>query len=334
MTATLRVGILGCGRIGQIHSKSVVASPRMTLVAVADALPEAARALALTTGAEARTAEAILSASDIDAIVIGTPTDTHAGFIENAAATGKAVLCEKPVDLSSDRIRLCLAAVEPTGTSVMVGLNRRFDPDFAELKRRLSADEIGAIEILSIISRDSASPPLGYIQHSGGLFRDMMIHDFDMARFLLGDEPIRVFALGACLVDAEIGRAGDVDTAAVILTTASGRIVQISNSRRAAYGFDQRIEVHGARGMLTVGNTHLTRVVTATAAGFVQDTTLAFFPERYAASYQREMESFADAVTSSTAPSPSLRDGLAAQLLADAATQSAQTGSPVDLSID
>jgi myo-inositol 2-dehydrogenase/D-chiro-inositol 1-dehydrogenase len=208
----------------------------------------------------------------------------------------------------------------------MVGLNRRFDPDFGELKRRLSADEIGAIEILSIISRDPAPPPPGYIQRSGGLFRDMMIHDFDMARFLLGEEPIRVFASGACLVDAEIGRAGDVDTAAVILTTASGRIVQISNSRHAAYGFDQRIEVHGARGMLQVGNAHRSRVVTATAAGFVRDPTLAFFQERYAAAYERELESFVNAVTFSNAPSPSLRDGLAAQLLADAAARSAQTG--------
>lgn len=327
------MGLLGAGRIGRIHGQNVAAHRDAQLVAVADAMPEAAAALAAATGAKASTAEAILADPGIDAILICTPTDTHADLIEAAVLAGKAVFCEKPVDLDAGRIRRCLATVERSGRPLMIGFNRRFDPSFAALEARLRAGEAGAIEIVTVISRDPAPPPVEYVARSGGLFRDMMIHDFDMARFLLAEEPVEVFALGSALVDPAIGRAGDVDTAAVLLKTASGKIAQISNSRRATYGYDQRIEVHGAKGMLRAGNIHETTIESATGAGFRADPVQNFFLERYAAAYRAELDAFIAACQGGTAPTPSGLDGLKAQILADAATQSAQSGLPVAVSL-
>jgi myo-inositol 2-dehydrogenase/D-chiro-inositol 1-dehydrogenase len=325
----IRIALLGAGRIGRLHGGNVAANSRATLVAVADALPDAARSLAAATGARVASIDEIIADKDIDAVLIGTPTDTHSDLIERAVRAGKAVFCEKPVDLSSDRIRACLAVVKESGRPLMIGFNRRFDPNFAAVLRRIQAGEIGAVEIVSIISKDPSPPPAEYVVRSGGLFRDMMIHDLDMARFLLGEEPVEVFAMGSSLVDKAIGEAGDVDTAAVLLKTASGKIAQISNSRRATFGYDQRIEVHGAKGMIRAGNVHETTVEFATAAGFRADPVQNFFLERYAAAYRDELNAFIDAVTNGTAPSPSGEDGLKAQILADAATESAQTGKPV-----
>ncbi len=325
----LRVGLLGAGRIGKIHGGNVAAHPGARLVAVADAVPAAAQALAAATGASVAAIDAIIASPDIDAIVICTPTDMHADQIEAAAKAGKAVFCEKPVDLSSERIRACLATVKAAGTPLMIGFNRRFDPNFAALKRRLDAGEAGATEIVTVISRDPGPPPVDYVKRSGGLFRDMMIHDLDMARFLLGEEPVEVHAVGSSLVDPAIGAAGDVDTAAVMLKTASGRIAQISNSRRATYGYDQRIEVHGSKGMLRAGNVHESTVEIATGAGFRADPVQNFFLERYAGAYRAELDAFIAAIREGTAPSPSGEDGLKAQILADAATESARTGQTV-----
>ncbi|MBF9051807.1 inositol 2-dehydrogenase [Roseobacter sp. HKCCD9010] len=315
----LRLGILGCGRIGQVHAQSIGQVPNAELVAVADAMPAAADALASASGAEARAAEDILGAGDIDAVVIGTPTDTHFDLIQAAAANRKAVFCEKPIDMDVARIRACIDAVEAAGVAFMSGFNRRFDPNFAGLQRRLREGEIGEVEIVTILSRDPSPPPISYIESSGGLFRDMMIHDFDMARFLLGEEPVRVQAVGAALVDPAIGAAGDVDTAAAILTTASGRICQISNSRRATYGYDQRIEVHGAKGLLKAENQLESTVELATEAGFRRAPTQHFFLERYAQAYVLELAEFVGAVLDGKAPAPSIHDGLRAQALADAA---------------
>jgi myo-inositol 2-dehydrogenase/D-chiro-inositol 1-dehydrogenase len=212
----------------------------------------------------------------------------------------------------------------------MIGFNRRFDPNFASLRQRLADGEVGEVELVTILSRDPGPPPVSYIATSGGLFRDMMIHDFDMARFLLlGDEPVEVHAVGSALVDPAIGQAGDVDTAAVLLKTAKGRIVQISNSRRATYGYDQRVEVHGSKGMIRAGNIHRTTVEVATATGIAADPVQDFFLERYADAYRHELEAFLDAVRDGRACEPTGRDGLMAQRLADAATESAQTGRPV-----
>ncbi|HIC79583.1 MAG TPA: inositol 2-dehydrogenase [Kiloniellaceae bacterium] len=327
----LRIGLLGAGRIGRIHGRNVAAHPGAELAGIADALPAAAEALAAETGAPVQAMDALLEDRGIDAVVIAAPTDLHADLIEAAARAGKAVFCEKPVDLDAGRIRGCLDVVAAAGRPLMVGFNRRFDPSFAALKARLGAGEIGAVEMITILSRDPAPPPVSYIERSGGLFRDMMIHDFDMARFLLDEEPVQVFAAASCLVDPAIGAAGDVDTAAVTLKTAGGRIVQISNSRRATYGYDQRIEVHGAAGLLRAGNRRATTVEAATAEGYRCDPALDFFLERYREAYQAELDAFVDGVTNGRPLTPSGEDGFHAQVLADAASESWRTDRPVRL---
>ena len=190
----IRFGLLGCGRIGVVHSRAIKNTPNAQVVAVSDAFPAAAENLAGEIGAEVRDVDDVIEADDIDAIVIGTPTTTHYDLIHKIAAAGKAIFCEKPVDLSSDRIRDCIKAVEATGVPFLTAFNRRFDPNFAEVKRRIDAGEIGQVELLTILSRDPSAPPIDYIKNSGGLYRDMMIHDLDMARFLLGEDPVSIFA--------------------------------------------------------------------------------------------------------------------------------------------
>jgi myo-inositol 2-dehydrogenase/D-chiro-inositol 1-dehydrogenase len=328
-----RVAVLGCGRIGNIHATNVAQSARAELAAVVDASPHAADTLAQRLRTEVGSIDQTLSRGTVDAVIIATPTDTHADLIEASVAAGIAVLCEKPVDLSSARIRSCISQTSSSRVPVMIGFNRRFDPDFSELRRRLAGGEIGRPEILTVLSRDPAPPPISYIERSGGLFRDMMIHDLDMVRFLLGEEPRDVYAAGSVMVDLAIGRAGDVDTASVTLKTASGCIAQISCSRRATYGFDNRIEVHGAEGMLSVGNMRTSNVAAGRAVGFSYPRNVDFFPQRYRASYVNELEAFLDAVEGRAVASPTLSDGLAAQILADAATESARTGQPVSLSV-
>lgn len=323
------IGLLGCGRIGQVHARSVNSIAGARVAAVADAFAEPAARLADQIGAAVLSPEELIERADIDAVVIGTPTDTHYELIHLAAAAGKAIFCEKPVDMSADRIRDCIRVVETAGVPFMTAFNRRFDPNFANLQARLAGGEIGRAEIVTIQSRDPSPPPLSYIQASGGLFRDMMIHDLDMARFLLGEDPVSVYSVGAALVDPEIGRAGDVDTAAVTLTTASGAKCQITNSRRASYGYDQRIEVHGSQGMLRADNLLETSVESATAEGFRRAPAKAFFLERYEAAYLAEMLHFTQAVASGGPVSPGILDGLKAQLLADAATESLSCGAPV-----
>jgi myo-inositol 2-dehydrogenase/D-chiro-inositol 1-dehydrogenase len=261
--------------------------------------------------------------------VIGTPTDTHVDFMLDAARRGKAVLCEKPVDLDISKVDAAAAEVDKRGARVMVAFNRRFDPSAAALKQAIQAGEVGELRQVIITSRDPAPPPLAYIATSGGIFRDMMIHDFDMARFLLGEEPVEVHAVGSCLIDPAIGAAGDVDTAAVLLKTASGKIAQISNSRRATYGYDQRIEVHGSLGLLAAGNQHATTVTRADAQGYQGEPALPFFLERYAQAYRREIDAFVASILDGAPSAPSGEDGLKAQLLADAATQATQSGRPV-----
>jgi myo-inositol 2-dehydrogenase/D-chiro-inositol 1-dehydrogenase len=325
----MRVGLLGAGRIGRIHGGNIAAHPRATLAAVADADAAAADQLAAATGAVVTTVDAVIDAEDIAAVFICTPTDTHADLIERATRASKPVFCEKPIALDVARTRRCLEVVRQTGCKLMIGFNRRFDPSFGALRRRVAAGEIGKVELVTILSRDPAPPPPGFVERSGGLFRDMMIHDLDMARFLLGEEPVEVHAVGSCLVDPAIGAAGDVDTAAVLLKTASGRIAQISNSRRATYGYDQRIEVHGSGGLLAAGNQRATTVEHADASGYSRDPVLPFFLERYAEAYRRELDAFVAAILDGTPVAPTGEDGLRAQLLADAATEAATSGKTV-----
>jgi myo-inositol 2-dehydrogenase/D-chiro-inositol 1-dehydrogenase len=216
----------------------------------------------------------------------------------------------------------------------MIGFNRRFDPNFAALQQRVAQGVVGTVEIVTVISRDPGPPPISYIGRSGGLYRDMMIHDFDILRFMLGEEPVELTAYGSALVDPAIGEAGDIDTALVILKTASGKLGQISNSRRAAYGYDQRIEVHGSGGMARAGNIHETTVEVAGKHGFASDPVQNFFLERYAEAYRLELAAFIGAVAQGGAPSPSGYDGLRAQRLADAATLSRESGAPVKIRSD
>lgn len=325
----LNIGLLGCGRIGQVHGRTISGIDGARVTAVADAFDAPAKALAEMTGARVMATAELIAHADVDAVVIGTPTNTHYDLIHAAAAAGKAIFCEKPVDMSADRIRDCIKAVETAGVPFMTAFNRRFDPNFAHLQARIAAGDIGGVEIVTIQSRDPSPPPISYLQGSGGLFRDMMIHDLDMARFLLGEEPQTVYAVGASLVDPEIGRAGDVDTAAVTLTTKTGRICQITNSRRASYGYDQRIEVHGEKGMLRAENVLENTVEIATAAGFQKAPAQHFFLERYDAAYRAEMAHFVQGVVDRKPILPGIVDGLRAQVLADAATQSYEQAVPV-----
>lgn len=327
----ITLGILGCGRIGQVHARSILRLEGARVGAVSDAMPDAATALAAKCGCIVQTSDEIIANPEIDAVVIGTPTDTHFDIIHAAARAGKAIFCEKPIDMSADAIRACMAVVAEAGVPFMTAFNRRFDTNFAHVRAQITEGRIGAVELVTILSRDPSPPPVSYIETSGGLFRDMMIHDFDMARFLLGEEPASVYAVGSALVDPAIGAAGDVDTAAVTLTTASGRICQISNSRRATYGYDQRIEVHGAKGMLRAGNILENTVEIATENGFGTAPTLNFFLERYEGAYLREMQHFVQALADGTPTTPTIEDGLRAQLLADAAARSLETGLPVAL---
>lgn len=322
----INIGLLGCGRIGQVHGKSVSRSSRARLVAVSDASREAAEKVAGETGAVVRSNEDILTDPNITGVIVSTPTQTHCDIIETAFTNGKAVLCEKPFDMSVARIENCLETIKGSSLPLILGFNRRFDPNFAQLQSKLADGEIGPVEMVSIISRDPAPPSIDYIRTSGGLFRDMMIHDLDMARFLLREEPVEVHAVGSSLVDPEIGEAGDVDTACVILKTATGKICQISNSRRASYGYDQRIEVHGAKGMLRAQNIHETTVEIADDSGFRSDRILNFFLERYMPAYERELEHLLDCIETGAEPTPNGTDGLRAQMLADAADESCRKG--------
>jgi len=325
----VRFGVLGAGRIGKVHARTLADSGRAEVAYVADAMPDAAEALAGSVGARTASVEAVIAAADVDAILIATPTDTHADLIEAAARAGKAILCEKPVSLSVERIEACLAVVEQAGVPLMIGFHRRYDPNYAALEKRLRAGEIGDVELVTIACRDPSAPPVSYIERSGGLYRDMMIHDFDMARFLLGEEPVVVHALGSVLTDPAISATGDVDTAAVHMQTASGKICVITNSRRATYGHDQRIEVHGSKGLLRAGNIHLTTVEKADAGGWTQDQIPFSFIERYEEAYRIEINQFLTFLEKGEAPRASGHDGLMAQKLAEAATESKRSGQAV-----
>ncbi|MCA0273729.1 MAG: inositol 2-dehydrogenase [Proteobacteria bacterium] len=329
---TVRFAVLGAGRIGKVHAKAVSGDPNATLVAVADAMAPAAEAIAAQYGCEVRSIEAIEAAKDIDAVVICTPTNTHADLIERFARAGKAIFCEKPVDLSLERVKACLKVVDQTKAKLMVGFNRRFDPHFKAVRDAIDAGKIGKVEMVTITSRDPGAPPVSYIKVSGGIFRDMTIHDFDMARFLLGEEVETVMASAAVLVDPEIGKAGDWDSASVILTTKSGKQAVISNSRRATYGYDQRIEVHGSEGVASAENQRPVSIEIASAAGYNRPPLHDFFMTRYTEAYAAEIAAFIAAVTGGAKISPSGQDGLAALALADAAVKSVKEGRAVKVS--
>ena len=328
---TVRFGLLGAGRIGRVHAKAITGDANAKLVAVSDAMPAAAQAIAGQYGCDIRTIDAIEASKDIDAVVICTPTDTHADLIERFARAGKAIFCEKPIDLNIDRVRACMKVVADTKGKLMVGFNRRFDPHFQAVRAAIDAGKIGAVEMITITSRDPGAPPPSYIKVSGGMFRDMTIHDFDMARFLLGEEIATVYASASVLVDPEIGKLGDFDSASVVLTTATGKQCMISNSRRATYGYDQRIEVHGSKGMIAAENQRAVSIELATADGYTRPPLHDFFMTRYTEAYAAEIAAFIGVVSGGASPSPSGADGLAALILAEAALQSVREGRAVSV---
>ena len=327
----LKIGLLGAGRIGNVHAKAISSHPGSQLVAVSDVNMHAAGTLAAQYGAEARATDHIINDASIDAVLIATSTDTHSDLIEAATKAGKAVLCEKPVDLSLERARTCQKVAAATGRPVMIGFNRRFDPNFAALKVAADRGEIGKSELLSVTSFDPAPPPVSYVQVSGGLFRDMMIHDFDMACWLMGGLPETVTAVGSSIIDPEIGAAGDVDTAVVTLSFADGRIAVIKNSRRAVYGYDQRVELLGSEGLLSAGNVLENTVSKATASGVLGAKPEFFFLERYMRAYQAEWAAFVQAVNTGAALPVTLDDGVNALAVAEAATRSAKSGEAVKM---
>ena len=332
--ATLGMAVLGCGRIGRLHARNLARHPRVRLALVFDVAGEAAQQLAAELGVRsARNVDEVWDDRNVRAVVIATPTDTHVPLIVAAVRAGKAVFCEKPIDMSLERARACWGEIAADNPSVMIGFNRRFDPSCRALRERLKLGEIGRLELAVITSRDPAPPPSGYIQTSGGLFRDMTIHDFDMARYLAGDIA-KVHAFGANLVDAEIGRLGDIDTCAISLRARSGALIQINNSRRCVYGYDQRIEAFGAGGMLQAGNRHETSVAAWNAertAG--RDTVLHSFIERYAQAYAAELDAFVAALAEGRPMSPDFADGVEALRLAVAAGESLRTGRVVDVGV-
>ncbi len=324
-----KLALLGAGRIGKVHARAIAEDKRAKLVAVVDAVAGAAEAIAESAGCRVSSIEEIEADQDIDAVIICTPTNTHADLIERFATAGKAIFCEKPIDLDVDRARSCLETVRKSGAKVMLGFNRRFDPHFLAVRQAIDDGRIGKVEMVTITSRDPGPPPSEYIKVSGGIFRDMTIHDFDMARFLLGEEIVSVMAVGAVLVDPKIGELGDYDSASLILTTASGRQCVISNSRRASYGYDQRIEVHGSLGSVSAENQRPVSIEVANKDGYTRPPLHDFFMTRYTAAYAAEISAFIDSLESGTAPSPSAEDGLIALQLADAALRAAKQGSAV-----
>lgn len=320
------VVLIGAGRIGRIHARNIAMHPRLQLRGVIDANEASARSVAAQWGAEVIDLEAALHDEAVHGIVVASSTDTHLDYSAAAIQAGKKVFCEKPLDQDLQRARR--AARQFDGSNLLVAFNRRFDPNFQALKSRLDSGKIGSIESLQITSNDPAPPPASYIAASGGLFKDMAIHDFDMARWLLNEEPSQVYAVGSCLVDPEIGKLGDIDTARTLLTTPTGRLCVISNSRRSGYGYDQRIEAYASAGMVCADNVTETTVEIWRSEGASRDRFQNFFLDRYDDAYRCEMDHFADMLDGAPA-AVGYADGVAALALAEAAAQSVKIGSPV-----
>ena len=323
-----KIVLIGAGRIGRIHGRNAAANPRVELAGVVDVVDAAAQALAKEHGVPVRTLDDALADESVAGVIVASSTDTHLDYSLRAAAAGKAVFCEKPID--QDLTRAKSAAKELARARLLLAFNRRFDPNFQALKAKLDSGAVGRLESLQITSNDPAPPPPSYVAVSGGLFKDMAIHDFDMARWLLGEEPVEVYASGSCLVDPEIGKLGDVDTARMVLKTAGGRLCVISNSRRSGFGYDQRIEAYASAGMVRADNVLESTVQAWSENGTAADKFQNFFLDRYAEAYRREMEHFAD-ILDGAAPSVGYADGVAALALAEAAAESSRSGKVVRL---
>ena len=315
------VALIGAGRMGQVHGPNAARTPGLRLACVVDPRPEAATAMARATGAAVATLDQVLADPAVGGVLVCSSTDQHLDHALRAVAAGKAVFCEKPIDL--DLGKVLDARPRFAGARFVLGFNRRYDPHFLALKQKLDAGAIGRLESLHIVNHDPAAPPPHFIPTSGGLFKDFTIHDLDMARWLLGEEPMEVFASASCLVDPEIGRLGDVDTARTVLRTASGKLCVISNTRRSGYGYDQRIEAFGAKGMAVAGNVSRDTVQSLDARGVTAAPIAFAFPQRYAGSYRAQIAHFAEVAHGRAASRTPFDDGIAALKLAEACQRSA-----------
>jgi len=321
----IRIAVLGCGRIGAMHAANIAAHPRAVLAGVFDIHSPAADDVAKKNSAEVFSSiEAVLASKTVDAILIATATDTHADILEMAVASGKPVLCEKPIDLSLQRVNLCATKIAKSDVPIQLGFVRRFDPGHAAVRKAIVNGDIGDLHQVVITSRDPGLAPEAYLRVSGGILRDMTIHDLDMARFILGEEVTKVFATGSRLVDpALMEKLDDHDTVTVVLTTSSGKQAIITNSRRATYGYDQRVEALGTKGM-AISENRRPHEMTLHAADFTDraEPLLNFFIERYREAFDAEISEFVDAIESGRAPSVGFEDGRMALVLAEAALKS------------
>jgi len=328
--------LFGAGRIGAVHAANIAASTRARLVSVHDVNDAAARQIAARHGARpAASAAEVLADRSVDAVLIAASTDTHVELIIAAARAGKPVFCEKPIDLDIARVEQCRRQIANTGATVQIGFNRRFDPGHAAVAAAVKAGEIGDLEQLIITSRDPDIAPFDYLRTSGGIFRDMTIHDFDLARFVSGEEPVEVLATGSIRIEPRLAGLDDLDSVMVVMRTAKGTLIHINNSRRAVYGYDQRLEAFGSKGMITSENVRATSVRRSTREATDQAAPLLhFFIDRYFEAYRRELHDFIETVQSGGEPAVSFEDGRRAQILAEAARNSAMTGQAVKINYD
>jgi len=331
---TLKIGVVGAGRIGKLHVGNLMTRvSNASVVAVTDVVADSAKALAEKYGIPKVYGDykALVNDPEIDAVFVCSSTDTHSIIAYDAVMAGKHVFCEKPIDFDLARIEKVIDAVEKTGVKFQVGFNRRFDRNFKHVRDTVQTGAIGAPHIVMVTSRDPAPPPISYVKVSGGIFLDMMIHDFDMVRYLSGSEVTEVFTNGVVLVDPEIGKAGDVDTAIVSLKFANGAIGVINNSRKAVYGYDQRVEVFGSKGCITADNETPNLTTLYTEAGVMREKPLYFFLERYNDAFIAEEQGFVDAILEDKPTLVNATDGLKPVLIAMAAKKSLDTGEPVKL---
>ena len=329
---TITFGIIGAGRIGKLHADNLLRNVKgVKLKTVTDPFLDEEWAASRNIPVTGKDHRIMLDDPEIDAILIGSPSTEHAAQMIECARAGKHIFCEKPIALDPDIIRNALAEVEKSGVKLQVGFNRRFDPNFAAVQGQIASGALGEPHIIRITSRDPAPPPAEYVTSSGGLFMDMTIHDFDMARFLCGSEVTEVHAYGAVLVDPEIGKAGDIDTAVISLKFANGALGIIENSRKAVYGYDQRVEVFGAKGTAMADNNTPTSMVVLNESGTIRDKPLYFFLERYKTAFVAEMQAFLDAIREDKPTLVSGKDGLVPVLIALAAQESLKTGKPVQV---
>jgi myo-inositol 2-dehydrogenase/D-chiro-inositol 1-dehydrogenase len=330
----LHIGIIGAGRIGRVHAETLAFRlPQSKIMAVADVNHEAAQLLAAHCGIPkvAASGTEILTDPAIDAVLICSSTDTHADLIVAAAEAGKHIFCEKPIAHSLEQIDRSLAAVKKAGVQLQIGFNRRFDANFARVRNAVVSGEIGKPSLMHIISRDPGPPPISYIKVSGGMFMDMTIHDFDMARFLIGDEVEEIYTAGGVTVDPEIGKAGDLDTALIVMRFRNGVIGTIDNCRKAVYGYDQRVEILGSEGKIETGNCYPNQAVVSSGKSVYTDLPLNFFMERYTESFAAELQSFTQSVLENRQTAVTGIDGRIPVVMALAARKSYDEHRPVRL---